>query len=138
MKRQMMCRTGLAVGNNRLQDFSVLMTPTATGLFDPSHETYTQKPKGESSFHIVTRKWLHSHLHASPISRNLKVSCYGGESEFDAGDYWRILIEDGGKTWRIRLQHVDASGYLQSLQEVPTHSLLGGQQEIMWRPRKTP
>ncbi|KAF6147260.1 hypothetical protein GIB67_013081 [Kingdonia uniflora] len=25
--------------------------------------------------HMKTRKWLHSHLHASPISGNLEVSC---------------------------------------------------------------
>ncbi|KAJ6745363.1 MIR MOTIF GLYCOSYLTRANSFERASE 39-LIKE PROTEIN-RELATED [Salix koriyanagi] len=28
--------------------------------------------------HMKTRKWLHSHLHASPISGNLEVEITGG------------------------------------------------------------
>ncbi|KAI4380989.1 hypothetical protein MLD38_007109 [Melastoma candidum] len=82
--------------------------------------------------HMVTRKWLHSHLHASPISGNLEVSCYGGETESDTGDCWRILIEGSGKTWRqdqrIRLQHVDTSGYLHS-HDKKYQRIAGGQQE---------
>ncbi|XP_039039593.1 uncharacterized protein LOC120177551 [Hibiscus syriacus] len=68
--------------------------------------------------HMRTRKWLHRHLYASPISGNLEVSCYGGEPESDTGDYWRLVIEGNGKTWnqdqRIRLQHIDTSGYQRS------------------------
>ncbi|KVH99026.1 hypothetical protein Ccrd_022717, partial [Cynara cardunculus var. scolymus] len=60
--------------------------------------------------HMKTRKWLHSHLHASPISGNLEVSCFGDEGNSDTGDYWRVEIEGSGKTWRqdqrIRLRHV--------------------------------
>ncbi|KAK9280005.1 hypothetical protein L1049_013689 [Liquidambar formosana] len=83
--------------------------------------------------HMRTRKWLHSHLHASPISGNLEVSCFGGETESDTGDYWRLLIEGSGKTWkqdqRIRLQHVDTSGYLHSHDKKYTR-IAGGQQEV--------
>ncbi|GFP82789.1 stromal cell-derived factor 2-like protein [Phtheirospermum japonicum] len=66
--------------------------------------------------HMKTRKWLHSHLHASPISGNLEVSCFGNDGQSDTGDYWRLEIEGSGKTWRqdqrIRLRHVDTGGYL--------------------------
>lgn len=83
--------------------------------------------------HMKTRKWLHSHLHASPISGNLEVSCFGSESESDTGDYWRLLIEGSGKTWkqdqRVRLQHVDTSGYLHSHDKKYTR-IAGGQQEV--------
>ncbi|EOY29358.1 Stromal cell-derived factor 2-like protein precursor isoform 1 [Theobroma cacao] len=83
--------------------------------------------------HMRTRKWLHSHLHASPISGNLEVSCFGGESESDTGDYWRLIIEGSGKTWkqdqRIRLQHVDTGGYLHS-HDKKYARIAGGQQEV--------
>lgn len=83
--------------------------------------------------HMRTRKWLHSHLHASPITGNLEVSCFGGENESDTGDYWRLEIEGSGKTWRqdqrIRLRHVDTGGYLHSHDRKYTR-IAGGQQEV--------
>ncbi|XP_054799410.1 stromal cell-derived factor 2-like protein isoform X2 [Prosopis cineraria] len=83
--------------------------------------------------HMRTRKWLHSHLHASPISGNLEVSCFGGDSDSDTGDFWRLLIEGSGKTWkqdqRIRLQHVDTGGYLHSHDKKYSRTA-GGQQEV--------
>ncbi|KAG8656817.1 hypothetical protein MANES_03G010100v8 [Manihot esculenta] len=83
--------------------------------------------------HMKTRKWLHSHLHLSPISGNLEVSCFGGETESDTGDYWRLLIEGSGKTWkqdqRIRLQHIDTGGYLHS-HDKKYQRIAGGQQEV--------
>jgi hypothetical protein len=83
--------------------------------------------------HMKTRKWLHSHLHASPISGNLEVSCFGGEEESDTGDYWRVMIERSGTTWKqdkkIRLQHVDTGGYLHSHNK-KYQRIAGGQQEV--------
>ncbi|CAN1248077.1 Stromal cell-derived factor 2-like protein [Linum perenne] len=83
--------------------------------------------------HMKTRKWLHSHLHASPISGNLEVSCFGGETESDTGDHWRLTIEGGEKTWkqnqRVRLQHVDTGGYLHS-HDKKYQRIAGGQQEV--------
>ncbi|KAG5377037.1 hypothetical protein IGI04_041633 [Brassica rapa subsp. trilocularis] len=59
-----------------------------------------------------------NHLHASPISGNLEVSCFGDDSNSDTGDHWKFTIEGSGKTWkqdqRVRLQHIDTSGYLHS------------------------
>ncbi|KAJ6847818.1 stromal cell-derived factor 2-like protein [Iris pallida] len=83
--------------------------------------------------HMRTRKWLHSHLHASPISGNMEVSCFGGEGESDTGDYWRLEIEGVGKTWkqdqRIRLRHIDTGGYLHS-HDKKYSRIAGGQQEV--------
>ncbi|KAH7523975.1 stromal cell-derived factor 2-like protein [Ziziphus jujuba] len=83
--------------------------------------------------HMKTRKWLHSHLHASPISGKQEVSCFGSENESDTGDYWRLLIEGSGKTWkqdqRVRIQHVDTGVYLHSHDKKYTR-IAGGQQEV--------
>ncbi|KAJ9559513.1 hypothetical protein OSB04_004673 [Centaurea solstitialis] len=83
--------------------------------------------------HMKTRRWLHSHLHASPISGNLEVSCFGDDNNSDTGDYWRLEIEGSGKTWRqdqrIRLRHVDTSGYLHS-HDKKYNRIAGGQQEV--------
>ncbi|KAK2981693.1 hypothetical protein RJ640_013091 [Escallonia rubra] len=83
--------------------------------------------------HMRTRRWLHSHLHLSPISGNLEVSCFGEDAVSDAGDYWRLLIEGTGKAWkqdqRIRLQHVDTGGYLHSHDKKYSRTA-GGQQEV--------
>ncbi|KAL9996690.1 putative Mir domain superfamily protein [Helianthus debilis subsp. tardiflorus] len=83
--------------------------------------------------HMRTRKWLHSHLHASPISGNLEVSCFGDDGNSDTGDYWRIEIVGSGKTWRqdqrIRLLHVDTSGYLHTHDKKFSRIAIG-QQEV--------
>ncbi|KAL0741132.1 hypothetical protein Bca4012_082645 [Brassica carinata] len=83
--------------------------------------------------HMKTRKWLHSHLHASPISGNLEVSCFGDDSNSDTGDHWKLTIEGSGKTWkqdqRVRLQHIDTSGYLHS-HDKKYQRIAGGQQEV--------
>lgn len=91
--------------------------------------------------HMRTRKWLHSHLHASPITGNLEVSCFGGDTESDTGDYWRLMIEGSGKTWRqeqrIRLQHVDTGGFLHS-HDKKYQRIAGGQQEVCGIREKRP
>ncbi|CAN8284224.1 unnamed protein product [Cochlearia groenlandica] len=83
--------------------------------------------------HMKTRKWLHSHLHASPISGNLEVSCFGDDTNSDTGDHWKLIIEGSGKTWkqdqRVRLQHIDTSGYLHS-HDKKYQRIAGGQQEV--------
>ncbi|KAL0354875.1 UNVERIFIED_CONTAM: Stromal cell-derived factor 2-like protein [Sesamum radiatum] len=91
--------------------------------------------------HMRTRRWLHSHLHASPISGNLEVSCFGSDGESDTGDYWKLEIEGSGKTWRqdqrIRLRHVDTGGYLHSHDKKYTR-IAGGQQEVCGVREKRP
>uniref|UniRef100_A0A6N2KJI7 MIR domain-containing protein n=1 Tax=Salix viminalis TaxID=40686 RepID=A0A6N2KJI7_SALVM len=68
-------------------------------------------------------KWLHSHLHASPISSNLEISCFGGENESDTGDYWRHGSKIKGSASTCRYQ-----GYLHSHDKNTTNCW--GQQEV--------
>ncbi|GAB2284962.1 Stromal cell-derived factor 2-like protein [Dionaea muscipula] len=115
---------------------------------DDSNSYWVVKPQPEASAkqgdriesgaiirlqHMRTRKWLHSHLYASPISGNQEVSCFGSDSETDTGDLWRLMIEGTGKTWskdqRIRLQHVDTGVYLHSHNKKYSR-IAGGQQEV--------
>ncbi|GMH07058.1 hypothetical protein Nepgr_008898 [Nepenthes gracilis] len=83
--------------------------------------------------HMRTRRWLHSHWFSSPISGNQEVSCFGGDSESDTGDLWRLLIEGSGNIWRkdqrIRLQHADTGVYLHSHNKKYSR-IAGGQQEV--------
>ncbi|KAK1363992.1 stromal cell-derived factor 2-like protein [Heracleum sosnowskyi] len=83
--------------------------------------------------HMRTRKWLHSHLHMSPISGNLEVSGFGDDNNSDTGDYWRLEIEGSGKSWKqdqkVRLRHVDTGGYLHSHNKKFSR-IAGGQQEV--------
>jgi len=69
--------------------------------------------------HSMTGKWLHSHLHRSPLSGNQEVSCYGGGSgnESDGGDLW-IVEFDGNEWWfqdqPVRIKHRDTGAFLGS------------------------
>ena len=82
--------------------------------------------------YMKTRRWLHIHLHLSPISGNLEVSCFGREDQFDTGDHWRFEIEGKGNVWmqdqRIGLQHLNTGGCLHSHDKKYTR-IVGGQQE---------
>ena len=68
--------------------------------------------------HVNTRKWLHSHNHASPISHNQEVSCFGGEDESNVDDDWRVETQGGDATWsrnkKVRLVHVSTQVALHS------------------------
>jgi dolichyl-phosphate-mannose--protein O-mannosyl transferase len=65
--------------------------------------------------HMNSGKYLHSHLHQSPISAQQEVSAYENS---DTGDHWKVLCEEKGNFWKreqsVRLQHVDTSLYLSS------------------------
>ena len=40
--------------------------------------------------HVATRRYLHSHLHTSPLTNKQEVSGYGEGAHTDTGDNWRI------------------------------------------------
>merc|ERR1712216_767790 len=91
--------------------------------------------------HVNTGKWLHSHLHRSPISGNLEVSAYdGGTVEgSDSGDNWEVNLDAGGK-WkrdqRVRFKHVDTQHWLHS-HDKRFGRPIAGQQEICAVQKKT-
>eukprot|EP00210_Caulerpa_lentillifera_P009434 g8995.t1 len=62
--------------------------------------------------HNATRRWLHSHNHLSPLTRNQEATLI----LVHTGDVW-IIEWDGSQTsWentlQIRLRHVDTNNYL--------------------------
>ncbi|MCO5603416.1 hypothetical protein L7F22_057566 [Adiantum nelumboides] len=91
--------------------------------------------------HMQTRRWLHSHLHQSPITENLEVSCFGAEGESDDGDLWILEIDGKYGVWtrdqRVRFQHIDTGAYLHS-HDKKYARIAGGQQEVCGVRKKTP
>ncbi|CAK9219543.1 unnamed protein product [Sphagnum troendelagicum] len=83
--------------------------------------------------HVRTRKWLHSHLHQSPISGNLEVSAFGGDGQSDSGDHWKLEIEGTASVWlrdqKVRLRHVNTNGYLHS-HDKKYNRIVTGHQEV--------
>lgn len=49
--------------------------------------------------HAATRRWLHSHLFSSPLSRNQEISCFGSDDESDTGDVWILELVDKADQW---------------------------------------
>ncbi|KAF5836128.1 MIR motif-containing protein [Dunaliella salina] len=82
--------------------------------------------------HSATRKWLHSHLHKSPLSGKQEVSAFGGDGGGDGGDVWAIDWDSKHKQWeqdtKIRLKHLDTGAYLYS-HTAKYGSPIAGQQE---------
>eukprot|EP00850_Spirogloea_muscicola_P003881 SM000016S01869 [mRNA] locus=s16:280630:282137:+ [translate_table: standard] len=83
--------------------------------------------------HVATRKWLHSHLHASPLTHNFEVSGYGSDGQSDTGDHWKVETQDKAKLWergqKVRFMHVDTMAYLHS-HDKKYGRPIAGQQEV--------
>ncbi|PAV72407.1 hypothetical protein WR25_11227 [Diploscapter pachys] len=65
--------------------------------------------------HLSTGCFLHSHHFHAPLTKyHQEVSCFGGESDSDTGDNWKV--ECDGEEWTeeeaIQLKHVDTKVYL--------------------------
>jgi len=47
--------------------------------------------------HASTKKWLHSHLHSSPLTHRQEISGYGDEggAGSDTGDNWKVDCVSG-------------------------------------------
>jgi len=84
-------------------------------------------------YHINTNKYLHSHLHKSPLSGQQEVSAYSKkDGGGDEGDNWKLIILNGNE-WKqgqeIRLLHVETQKYLHSHNFKYNHPI-PGQHEI--------
>jgi len=81
--------------------------------------------------HLNTHKYLHSHLHKSPITKNQEVSAFGEKKSGDTGDNWQIECKD---TWnrneKIRLKHIDTALYLHSSIDAKYTNPIPGQLEV--------
>eukprot|EP01103_Thecamoeba_quadrilineata_P006449 TRINITY_DN16179_c0_g1_i1.p1 TRINITY_DN16179_c0_g1~~TRINITY_DN16179_c0_g1_i1.p1 ORF type:complete len:207 (+),score=20.03 TRINITY_DN16179_c0_g1_i1:16-636(+) len=64
--------------------------------------------------HLNTRRLLHSHLIASPLSHTQEVSCYGDNGEGDQGDNW--IVETKADLWGrkspVKFRHQQTGSYL--------------------------
>ncbi|PRW20677.1 stromal cell-derived factor 2 [Chlorella sorokiniana] len=84
--------------------------------------------------HIVTRRWLHSHLFASPLSNNQEVSCFGDDKNTDSGDVWRVEWDGSAASWErdmpVRLLHKDTGAFL-STHAVKYQRPIPGHTEVM-------
>ncbi|KAK9808709.1 hypothetical protein WJX72_002347 [[Myrmecia] bisecta] len=83
--------------------------------------------------HAATRKWLHSHLFASPLTNNQEVSAHGDDGRTDTGDVWIIDWDKGAGAWMrdqpVRFRHTDTSKYLAS-HDRKFGRPIAGQQEV--------
>ena len=83
--------------------------------------------------HVNTKKFLHSHLHQSPLSRNQEVSAYPMPG--DEGDNWIVhCLSKNTKFWEresdVRLQHKATGAYLASNSEYKYQNPIPGQAEV--------
>lgn len=90
--------------------------------------------------HARSRRWLHSHHFPSPISRQLEVSAFGGETQSDAMDEWVLEVDPATNVksgssvfWKrdgkVALMHVGTGGYLSSHERSFGHPI-AGQNEV--------
>ena len=79
--------------------------------------------------HVNTRKWLHSHLHQSPLSGNQEVSCFGDDETSNTDDNWRVETQGGDNEWlrdrKVRLVHVSTGVSLHSHQQKYSRPIAG-------------
>ena len=89
--------------------------------------------------HAKSRRWLHSHHFPSPISRQLEISAFGGESQSDAMDEWVLEVDPATNArsasssatvfWKrdgkVALKHAGTGGYLSSHERSFGHPIAG-------------
>jgi len=87
--------------------------------------------------HFQTKLNLHSHLHASPLSKQQEVSCFGPDGNGDLSDNWRVVVStplwERGK--EVQFQHVETEQFLHS-HAVKFKHPIPGQQEVTCLPHK--
>ncbi|TPX31015.1 hypothetical protein SmJEL517_g05537 [Synchytrium microbalum] len=85
--------------------------------------------------HLETKRFLHSHLHTSPLSNQQEVSCYS-DTLSDTGDNWKVVCLGSEKMWKrekeVRLQHVVTSKYLSCSKSHQFRHPIPGQLEIVF------
>jgi len=84
--------------------------------------------------HLSTGRFLHSHLHQSPLSRQQEVSAFGESGRGDRGDNWLIVPSGKEVYWlrgeRVKVQHKDTSLYL-DISDQSFKNPIPGQREVV-------
>jgi len=89
--------------------------------------------------HLNTHKYLHSHLHKSPISKNQEVSAFGEKKSGDTGDNWQIECRNAwDRNEKIRLKHMDTALYLHASLDAKYSNPIPGQLEVSAVSQKNP
>jgi len=83
--------------------------------------------------HVGTSKYLHSHLHQSPLSSNQEVSAFDGQDGIgNKGDNWQVKCATD--FWRrekeVELVHQETSNYLSASTSYVYRSPIPGQLEV--------
>jgi len=91
--------------------------------------------------HLATGRYLHSHQHASPLSRQQEVSCFGESGRGDRGDNW-IVVPSGNEVYwlrgeRVRIVHKDTQ-FLLDISDQVFRNPIPGQREVVCTSRVTP
>ena len=88
--------------------------------------------------HLTTKKFLHSHHHASPLSQKQEVSAFGDDGLGDSGDHWQLICNrsnDSHPFWlrndTVSLKHVDTGALLGATNEIYGSGRVNGQFEIV-------
>jgi len=93
--------------------------------------------------HLTTKKNLHSHLFAAPMTNSAQeVSAFGDNGVGDEGDHWNVICQSSTEhQWKrssqIRLRHASTGAYLQASGEKFSRPIQG-QYEIVAMPSLTP
>jgi dolichyl-phosphate-mannose--protein O-mannosyl transferase len=119
---------------------SYFLVKPAYGSVEGSDEFARGKPVKCDSIirlqHLQTNKFLHSHIHDSPLSRNQEVSGFGEEN---GGDNWKVVCVGGGgkdssgfwlRDERVKLVHDETGFFLQALKRHAFGKPIQGQIEV--------
>jgi dolichyl-phosphate-mannose--protein O-mannosyl transferase len=89
--------------------------------------------------HVNTKRWLHSHLHKSPLSGNQEVSCFGDDDTSNVDDNWVVELQGGDTSWtrdkKVRLTHASTGVALHSHNQKYSRPITG-QHEVCGAPTK--
>jgi len=104
------------------------------------HSEPVKKGQTIRLLHATTGKYLHSHLHKSPLTKQQEVSAYGEKGTGDSGDNWKVEIttEHWTRGSPFRLKHEDTGYYLNANGKAGYGNPIPGQIEITCIPQKTP
>jgi len=90
--------------------------------------------------HLLTKKNLHSHDHASPYG-SYEVSAYGNDGLGDSGDDFELLCYPDSSVWQrfatVSLRHIATNRFLQANQKSVYGQPIQGQIEVSATPKKS-
>eukprot|EP01024_Parvocaulis_polyphysoides_P059492 TRINITY_DN6434_c0_g1_i2.p2 TRINITY_DN6434_c0_g1~~TRINITY_DN6434_c0_g1_i2.p2 ORF type:complete len:224 (-),score=19.76 TRINITY_DN6434_c0_g1_i2:284-955(-) len=132
--------TGISTANSAEDYWMIRESYNPQTQFQPCQQGSSIKKGQEIRLqHSQTRRWLHSHLHKSPLSGQQEVSCFGNHEASDTGDVWIVDWDSKAKTWqqyeKVRFKHKDTGAYLKQTDQ-QFNRPIPGQKEIAGSKKK--